>query len=200
MGYGKLVASRRKAEICRLKHSGARYRPDNLQNASEAIRSLLAERANELGIVMCPCNKSYIRFYPKEWNQPGNSHGTGWGNSNCTVLFELYLSAKQPTLNVIAGKAPAEWIDALWLRSQSPPFQQALKKRTERPKEWVALHHAGKSKLLVGDEEPEDLGDIPSEIVKWCCRLLQDENTRGVIRIIADELPALDAHFRSQVS
>lgn len=157
------------------------HRPDNLQNVSEIIRAELASRANELGIVMGPSSKAYIRFIPKEWDHPGNSHGSAWGNSSCTVLFELNLLAKQPTLNVISGLAPTPWIDDMWQLSQNAPFQQQ-RKRAERPRDWITLHHAGKSKLLVSDDQSDNTDDIPVKILEWCQRLLKEEGTRQVIQ------------------
>ncbi len=176
------------------------HRPDNLQNVSETIRAQLASRADELGIVMTACSKSYIRFIPKEWAQPGNTHGTGWGNCPHTLLFEINLGAKQPTLNVFSGKAPTPWIDEIWALSQSPdsPFHQQ-KKRSERPRDWVMLHHVGKSRILV-DEDQSDNTDIPQAIFDWCQSMLKSPDTRKVIELIAAKLPALEANFQSMNS
>lgn len=171
------------------------HRPDNLLNVSEAIRRMLEEQADVLGIVMAACSKSYIRFVPKEWYQAGNFHGYGWGNCKYTVLFEINLGAKQPGLNVVSGKAPEPWIEDRWKDAQKTPFQMQ-KKRNERPKDWIVLHCAGKSNLLVGDDQPDDI-DIPAEMVKWCAILMKDANTRKVIEHIAATLPDLDAHYRT---
>jgi hypothetical protein len=166
------------------------HRPDNLLAVSDAIRNLLAAQAEELGIVMTACSKSYIRFVPKEWNLPGNQHGTAWGSSPHTVLFEINLGAKQPSLNVVSGKAPSPWIDELWELSNKPPFKQQ-RKRADRPRDWVFVHHAGRSTLLVDDEPAHD-ADIPRGIVKWCAERLRDPDTREVIRLIAERLPELE--------
>jgi hypothetical protein len=145
------------------------------------------------------CSKTYIRFIPKEWDLPGNSHGTGWSGSNRTVVFELNLGARKPSFNVVSGLAPDVWIDPLWQRAQSAPFSHR-RKRNDRPRDWVSLHHAGKSKLLVGDEIPDDVDDIPGEVVKWCVARLNAEETRQVIAIIAGEFPRLDELYRTRAS
>lgn len=176
------------------------HRPDNLLNVSEAIRKMLSNNAGEMGIEMAACSKSYIRFIPKEWDQPGNTHGTGWGSCPHTVLFEINLGTKQPSLNVVSGKAPSPWIDELWDLSYSPdsPFYQQ-KKRSERPRDWVMLHHAGKSKILVGEDQLENI-DIPQGIYNWCQSLLKTPETRKVIELIAAKLPALEANYQSMQS
>ncbi len=175
------------------------HRPDNLQNLSEDIRKLLEQEIKELGFVMTACSKHYIRFVPKQWIQRGNLHGTGWAYSPHTVLFEISLRAKKPTLSVISGKAPSPWIDKLWERAQSHPFQM-LGKRTERPRDWVMLHSLGKSNTLINDEPTGDVGDISTQIVNWCKNHLKADSSREVVTIIADALPALEEYHNSTQS
>lgn len=173
------------------------HRPDNLLNVSDDIRKMMSDKADDLEIVMTVCSKSYIRFIPKQWDHPGNRHGTAWSHCPHIILFEIHLGAKQPTLNVVSGKAPAPWIDELWdlAYSADSPFCPP-KKRTNRPKEWVMLHLAGKSKILLGEDQLDDI-DIPLGIFSWCALLLKNPDTRKVIELVSSKLDALEEHFQS---
>jgi hypothetical protein len=165
------------------------HRPDNLGLVSEKLRKLLAENADHLEIIPEGSTKSYLRFIPKSWDQPGNSHGEAWSGSSRTVLFEMSLSGKRPYLYVIAGKAPNPWIDPIWQRVGAPPFHRP--RRTVRPRLWCTLHVLERSSLSLSDEEIEDPTDMAQRLYEWCARSLQGSGTQEVIKILASELPKL---------
>jgi hypothetical protein len=167
-------------------------RPDNLRLASDRVRRLLTEKADEIGIVMEPCSKVYLRFVPRAWDQPGNTHGTGWSGTNRTILFELNLTGNAPYLYVTAGKAPDDWIDPLWRRVGSYPFRAGRVKRNTRPRYWCMLHVAAQTKISLGDEDVMDPDEMAQKIFDWCVAAYREPQTQEVIRVLAAELPKLE--------
>jgi hypothetical protein len=172
------------------------HRPDNLRMASDRVRELLAENAEPLGIRMESCTKFYIRFIPRAWDHPGNSHGSNWPGSKRTVCFELNLTGKRPYLYVIAARPPGPWIEPIWDRVGSPPFNRP--KRAVRPKTWCTLHLAGRIALSLQEEEVADANEMADKIYQWAILSLQAPDTEDVIKFIAGELPKLDALFSAQ--
>ncbi|WP_193215124.1 PD-(D/E)XK nuclease family protein [Luteolibacter marinus] len=178
------------------------HRPDHIQLLTKSVEECLIEKSGKLGIQMAPVSKGFVRFIPSSWSHPGNQHGTGWSNDwKGTVLFEINLRGKNPKLYVISGKAPDSWADRIWTKVQSPgsPFVRN-RTATKRPKEWISLHYAGAAKIDLDAVDAEDMGGLHEEIVAWCAKLLAQEKTLKVIQSVAAELPALDDHYRSQVS
>lgn len=171
------------------------HRPDNLGMASARVRELLSENADSLGIVMAACTKYYIRFVPKLWDTPENTHGKAWPGSNRTVVIELNLTGKRPWLYAIAGMAPDPWIDPVWRRAGEPPFQRP--KRAVRPKTFCTLHITKGTKSTLSEDEVSDPNDLAQKIYAWVAESLQDKDTHEVVRIIAAELPNLEAIYSS---
>ena len=166
------------------------HRPDNLRAVSETIRKRLVEHADRLGIAMESCSKSCLRFIPRAWDHPGNTHGDAWAGTNRTILFELSLSAKRPYLVIISGKAPDAWIEPLWQRAAHPPFKKM--KRVMRPQMWCTLHIAGKNNISLSDEAMDDPNGVAQRIFEFAVEWLQSPDTQAVIRIIMAELPKLE--------
>jgi hypothetical protein len=171
------------------------HRPDNLRMASEKIKALIAEHAEEMGIQIEPSTKAFIRFIPKSWNHPGNTHGSGWAGSSRTVLFELNLSGKRPYLYMISGKAPEAWIEALWQRAGTDPFRRP--KRNTRPQTWCTLHSPGQSKIVLEDDS-FDPSDIAQKVFDWAREAYLHADTQQAIQIVADSLPRLESAFAQQ--
>jgi hypothetical protein len=134
-------------------------------------------------------SRSYIRFIPHAWDQPGNTHGNAWAGTNRTVIFEMNLTGRRPNLYVISGKAPDAWIDPLWERSGSAPFRRP--RRNARPRMWCTLHAASQSKISLSEDDSEDPNDIAQKIYDWCISSYQAADSQEVISIIAAELPRL---------
>ncbi len=168
-------------------------KPDYLRAISDKVRQLLNENADSLGIQMEACNKAYVRFIPKAWDVPGNSHGTAWAGIKRTVVFEVKFSGKRPYLYVISGKAPKAWIEPLWIQSASSPFKRV--KRKDQPQWWCMLHTAPQSNIVFDDSELEAPEEVAQSVYEWCVKSHQATNTQEVIKIIADQLPALEAAF-----
>lgn len=168
-------------------------RPDNVQRLSDEIAAAVAQRADAMGIQMEPCSKQHIRFLPKEWDQPGNTHGKAWGGTNRYIMAEIILRGRKPLLTFVSGYSPSEWIDALWERAQQPPFERMRKLKRERNPFWVALHNTRVPIILPDDEDENTTSDIPTQIADWLEAYLQLPEIREVIQIIADSLPELDS-------
>lgn len=171
------------------------HRPDNLRMASEKVKALMAEHAEEMGIQIEPSTKAFIRFIPRSWNHLGNTHGSGWAGSSRTVLFELNLSGKRPYLSMISGKAPEAWIETLWQRAGAYPFRRP--KRTTRPQTWCTLHSAGQSKIVLEDDA-FDPSDIAQKVFDWAREAYLHEDTQRAIQIVAKSLPQLESAFAQQ--
>ena len=165
------------------------HRPDNMGRASGKIQKLLEEHAEELGIQMEPATKYFLRFIPRAWDQPGNTHGTAYSGSNRTILFEIDLSASRPSFYAIAGKPPDAWIDPIWQRVGSPPFHQP--KRAIRPRVWCTLHRVDSANISLEGEDVKDPSDMAQKIFKWFVKSYQSPDTQEVIKILAAELPRL---------
>jgi len=170
-------------------------RPDNLKLVSDKVRILLEEKASGLDFMVDSCSKTYLRLLPKLWDQAGNTHGDGWSGSQRTILFEMSFRGKRPHLYVIAGKAPDVWIDRVWQLSANPPFRRS--KRADRPAMWCSLHIFN-SKVSLNEDEMEDPDGIALKICDWCLSCLKENETQDVIRIIAEEMPALEAAFAAK--
>ncbi|MEQ1748418.1 MAG: PD-(D/E)XK nuclease family protein [Prosthecobacter sp.] len=169
------------------------HRPDNLRIISEKVRMLLTENAKSLGIQMEACSKSYVRFIPKSWDHPGNTHATNWSGSTRTILFELNLGGKRPNLFIVSGRAPHSWIEPLWKKSASAPFRRTSR-RVNRPQFWCSLHAAPQSRTAL-DEDSMDLGETAQKIFDWIQNAYLDKDTQDVIQIISDKMPALEKAF-----
>lgn len=170
------------------------HRPDNLRMASDRVTNLLSDAAERLGIVMEPGSKSYIRFIPKAWDQLGNSRGDAWAGCTRTVLFEINLMGKRPYLYVMSGKAPDSWIEVMWNRAGSAPYNRP-KKNKVRPKTWCTLHLTTKTEIELDDETLTNPDDIAEKIFRWCVASFETPDTQEVIRLIAGELPQLEAAY-----
>lgn len=177
------------------------HRPDSLQHVSDELARRMGDSAEDLGIILGPCSKYLVRFIPTAWEQPGNQHGTGWAPCPWTILFEIDLRGRKPSLKVVAGKSPEAWIEPIWKRAQDPSCVFKAKRGAKgRPKEWVTLHHVLAPSISVEDADSEDPGVMAERIAKWCSSRLRSEEIRQVIEEIAIELPRLDEICRTQAS
>jgi hypothetical protein len=172
-------------------------RPDNLKQVSDQVGRLLQERAGSLDFIVDSSSKAYIRMIPRSWDLPGNRQGDAWSNSKRTVVFELDLSRKRPKLYVISGKAPGAWIDPLWELSAKPPFSRP--KKPVRPVMWCFLH-IFEGKISVHEEDMDDPDSVAAKVCDWCLACLQENETQQVIKILADQLPALEAAFAAKAN
>ena len=170
-------------------------RPDNLKLVSDNVRALLEKKLVEVDFVIDSYSKSYIRLIPKFWDQPGNRLGNAWSNSKRTMLFELNLNSKKTKFYAIAGMAPDAWIDPLWEQSRHQPFQRP--NRANRPAKWCSLHIFN-SKISLNEENITDPEEVAEKICNWCLLCINESSAQQVIKIIADQLPALQSAFSDQ--
>lgn len=167
------------------------HRPDNLQVVSQKVRALFQEQADRYGIVMTVCTKTYIRFVPKAWDQPGNKHGQAWAGSNRTILFELMLREGRPELRVVTGRAPEAWIEPIWSLAARAPFRR--QGRGARPRVWYILHAVAGNRIdLVEVGGLQDSGALAEKVFSWAINTFQSDECQQIIGIIATHLPRLN--------
>ncbi|MGB8169840.1 MAG: PD-(D/E)XK nuclease family protein [Chthoniobacteraceae bacterium] len=166
------------------------HRPDNVSLASNRIKELLGENAERLGIQLESSSKSYLRFIPKAWDVPTNTHGSAWAGSKRTVLFELSLRGSKASLYAIMAKGPEEWMDKVWEMSAAAPFKRT--NRGARPRKWCSLH-TNSYKVSLEDDESIDPGDVAQKLFEWLCDFYQAKETQQVISIISHELQSLES-------
>ncbi|MCP5523726.1 MAG: hypothetical protein H7A46_19490 [Verrucomicrobiales bacterium] len=174
------------------------HRPDNLRVVSDKVQRLLKENEDELGIIMQPSSKSYIRFIPHAWDHVGNTHGYAWAGTSCMVVFEMGVGERRASLNIISGKAPDAWLDPVWKLSENPPFHRSKWKK--RPRQWCTLHSTGAVRFDLAEAGIDELDGIADKIYEKVRSSLQSANTQDVITLIAGELPKLDEVCRAAAS
>jgi hypothetical protein len=107
-------------------------------------------------------------------------------------VFELNLNSKKVKFYAISGMAPDRWITPLWEQSRHQPFQRP--NRANRPAKWCSLHIFN-SKISLNEENITDPEEVAKKICDWCLSRINDSSTQNVIRIIADQMQALQAAF-----
>lgn len=165
------------------------HKPDNQRLFADELYAQLKSRADELEILPETGMKRRIRFTPKAWDLPGNSHGAAWSNCKRNLIFEIKIGGKTPTLVAVSGQTPLEWITPVWERSATPPFKR--NNRGPMGKSWITLHSVTKS-IKLNLDEADDLSALASKVLDWVGSVLKEGGTKEVIKIIADELPKLD--------
>jgi hypothetical protein len=170
-------------------------RPDNLKLVSDKVRVLLDRKLEEIHFVIDSYSKSYIRLIPKVWDHPGNQLGNAWSNSKRTMVFELNLNSEKTKFYAISGMAPDRWITPLWEQSRHQPFKRP--NRANRPAKWCSLHIFN-SKISLNEENITDPEEVAEKICNWCLSCINESSSQEVIKIIADQLPALQSAFSDQ--
>jgi hypothetical protein len=170
-------------------------RPDNLKLVSDKVRALLENKLVEIDFVIDSYSKSYIRLIPIVWDHPGNRLGNAWSNSKRTMVFELNLNSKRTKFYAISGMAPVAWIAPLWEQSKHQPFHGS--KKASQPAKWCSLHIFN-SRISLNEENIIDPEEAAEKICNWCLSCIKESSTQEVIKIIADQLPALQSAFTDQ--
>jgi len=166
------------------------HRPDNIRMLSDRVVKLIRDNADKLGIEMEPCTQNYVRFIPRAWNHPGNTHGDAWAGSRRTVMFELNFTGKRPYLYIISGNAPTAWIEPMWERAAATPFSKP--KRETRPQKWVTLHLTTRKPVELGEDQNFDPDEMSQRIYTWFEQSYLDSRTQEVIQIITNTLSLLE--------
>lgn len=197
------------SEIARLaqsiykKHSHAlevifAHRPENIQTQ---VLSLLADMMNAgalgMNIISSPNQRSYVRFIPKEWNQPGNLHGRNWPKSNLSVLFEIDYFKAYPKFLIVAGRPPQQWLDSVMSKCTPPDFKHLSGQ--SRKGSWPRLY-SEEIRDLPKPEELESAESAAEAIFSWIKNKLASDEMERVISIIAAELPMLEQIFQEKQS
>ncbi|MDB6072334.1 MAG: hypothetical protein JWL81_3505 [Verrucomicrobiales bacterium] len=173
------------------------HRPQNsLGTTRPIVIHLLSSQAESLGIVMGPCSKNFIRFIPREWDQPGNSHGGAslWAHSKLQILFEVDFSSACPRLLIVGGNPPPEWAAATQSKCDGEGFRHLPNQR--RNGHWPRFYSEALEALSLDEILNQELA--AQAIFEALQDRLASEDMKKVIATIADELPALDAHYQAK--
>jgi len=133
-----IVSESEIAELCRKiyrKHQRAldliyEYRPDQQAAIREILVTLIQ---SEEALVKDYCVKTYIRFYPKDWDTPVLLQGEGWTSSGQILLFEFGNFPNRLRLSLIIGPGLLELRQRLFAMAQDTrplkPAYRGLGKR-----------------------------------------------------------------------
>ena len=111
------------------------------------------------------------------------------------MVFELNLNSEKTKFYAISGMAPDRWIAPLWEQSRHQPFKRP--NRANRPAKWCSLHIFN-SKISLNEENITDPEEVAEKICNWCLSCINESSSQEVIKIIADQLPALQSAFSDQ--
>ena len=171
------------------------HRPENIQTqVLSHLAGRMKENAADLKIICGPNQRSYVRFIPYEWDQPGNHHGSSWPRSDLSVLFEIDCFNSIPKLLIVVGKPPKEWLESVMNICNTPDFNHLPDQN--RWDSWPRLYSEEIS-ILFDLEEFESAESIAAAIFTWVKNKLASEEMKRVIKTIADELPLLDHIFQA---
>lgn len=162
-----IVSESEIAELCRRiykKHQRAldmiyEYRPD-LQDEFRIILEELIKEHDEL--VFEYSTKTYIRFYPAEWDIP-LFKGGDWVPSGMMVLIEFYNGQDRLDLKLTAGPGRPEVSEKLFKMAEenqkATPFQTFFR---EPRSKWNTIY---KRQIISKDEyESMDMGSLEEKI------------------------------------
>jgi hypothetical protein len=160
-------------------------RVDPISEGSDALKEKLELNADQLGIVMAPCNKGRLRFLPKEWDVPENRGGTAWGPGSRYIVCEVTFWNQKVELHIQVGKAPEDLANRIWERAARTPFRQETK---ERPKAWI-MPFRTRSAIKVQDLADAER-DIGADLFNWVHGELEKPSFKEAKACIQDLLKA----------
>lgn len=169
------------------------HRQDEIEDLSNQLAAKIQAANSSRGLILMPTSRSYVRFIPKEWSVARNLAGNAWGKDGAYVLCEIPLTTKQMFFKIIVGKAPDYWIDKVWKRSQSAPFQHN-KKVTKRPNEWVTVYRK-ESDVRLDDLRSDNVESVAQKAWKWIEKQLDDSSFKKsakVVEKLINDLPPSD--------
>lgn len=84
------------------------HRPDLQSELSDLLQTLVRESAEEHGLTLDHCSKSYVKFAVADWDKhPIQRAGQGWTRSGRVLQFEFQNYPDQLSLRFIIGPGPA---------------------------------------------------------------------------------------------
>jgi len=173
-------------------------RPDNIKEVSSRIEALLQSPENH-GVFKFRSDRQYVRFLPKQWNQPGNFHGTGTRgvpHSNFIEICLLNEVNKKVSLQVCAYKNPDPWSERVWEMANRHPFERP-KTGEKKPKNNYLRLHEQKLDVKVDWDDVIDADETASEIVQKALKEIGSPKFQEVINRIAEEIPKLEEIHRT---
>lgn len=154
-------------------------RDDPVLDGSSALEPLVASNALALGIVMVPLSKGVVRFVPKDWDVPQNGGGTHWGPNSRYVACELNFWPKTVELQITIAKGPDDWVDRVWERAASLPFNKEGKQRARTLVKPYKARSEFRTEDLAGIE-----ANVASAIFDWMRGELQKPQFKEAVEII----------------
>ncbi len=118
---------------------GSVISPMSISLQKATMRDDLVAMIKATGSVeLAPSNKAYIRFYPREWNIPELTTGTGWRPSPMLLLFEFVNNAQELWLKLMLGPGPEDTRHRLFDLAQKvqPPFKPMGRQATRWTQLW----------------------------------------------------------------
>ena len=145
------------------------YRPDLQAEIYEYLIELIN---NNPDLAIDHCSKSYVRFFPQEWDTPTLNQGEGWTPSGRISLFEFVNSPTSLRLKLYVGPGPMEIRQKLLdiALEHDPPFHSTYKSLKQK---WNSI--LVRPFISSNDYETKDLEDLTSEFYKKWERFLVNE-------------------------
>jgi len=138
-----------------------------------------------------PSSRIYYRFIPEQWAHEKNLAGRAWGEGGAYILLELYLGGAKPSLKIVSGRAPVEWVEKVYAVSQQRPFTDAKRALKENPV-WVTLDSiAGNTTSQLKSLNFDEVETVGERIWKWVASILDSEEFQQRIQIIQDMIDDL---------
>ena len=162
-------------------------RTDGISAASDTIRGLLERHSLDLGIIMAPCNKRWIRFLPRAWDVPQNAGGTAWGTNSRYVLCVVGIEPKGVELRIVVGRAPEQWAHLVLESAGTSPFNHDRKRR---PGQRIKLFQVSSSIDVEGleDADGERIGE---KIFEWVREEMTKPKFKEAVVVVGDLLKKL---------
>ena len=165
------------AELCRKLYRAHKkafdlileYRQDLQSNTSEAIGEILDA---DPSFGRDHWSKSYLRFYPKQWEgDPRQKSGSGWTKSGRVLLFQVENFERSMRLILIVGPGDQEFRDAIYQRAKSDKevFRGCIDKLYPK---WTMIYA---HPILRKQDYERDTDDLVAHVKTEFTRLLRTE-------------------------
>lgn len=146
------------------RHKGAidlifEYREDSVSQIREMVKQQLKVVPS---VSHDHCSKSYIRFYPDEWEQFPDFHKSqGWTTSDRIILLEFTIRPNSLTLGLMLGPGDTTTRENIFSFAHEHPqiFKGVRANLTPR---WTTLYR--KNFLRTSDYEDADPETMPAKV------------------------------------
>jgi hypothetical protein len=128
-----------------------KYRRDTQELVSTIAQNIIVDFQDT---ILAESNKSYIRFFPSEWDMPSQKISEGWIKDKQIVVFEIRNNKSKVTLHVVIGPGNQEIRNLLYGlgKGENKPLYNPYK---EIPKKYASIY----VKPLLSTEDLENSKD-----------------------------------------